>query len=90
MSRKWTLVPTERFARDLSRLDKTAQRRVVDALEAVIALEDPRQRGKALVGELAGSWRYRVGDYRVIALLRDDEMVVIALTVGHRSKVYRA
>jgi len=52
------------------------------------ALDGPRARGKGLSGDLAGYWRYRIGDYRVIAEIQDSRFVVIAVTVAHRSDVY--
>jgi mRNA interferase RelE/StbE len=51
--------------------------------------EDPRQRGKALAANLAGLWRYRVGDYRVICLIEDEQLVVLVVGVSHRSEAYR-
>ena len=50
---------------------------------------DPRIHGKALTGNLSGLWRYRVGDYRLIAEIRDDRLVILMLEVGHRSGVYQ-
>lgn len=50
--------------------------------------DNPRAHGKALIGDLAGSWRYRVGDYRVLCEIRDAELVVLAFEVSHRSEVY--
>ena len=50
---------------------------------------DPRAHGKALTGNLSGLWRYRVGDYRLIAEIKDDRLVILMLEVGHRSKIYQ-
>ena len=50
---------------------------------------DPRAHGKALTGSLSGLWRYRVGDYRLIAEIKDDRLVILMLEVGHRSKIYQ-
>lgn len=50
--------------------------------------ENPRLRGKALSANRRGQWRYRVGDYRLIAEIQDDKVVVLILTVGHRREVY--
>ena len=58
-------------------------------LEQVAALENPRQRGKALVGERTGYWRYRIGDYRVIAKIEDGRMVILVVAIGHRREIYR-
>lgn len=50
--------------------------------------ENPRQHGKALTANLAGQWRYRVGDYRLLAEIREQEIVILILSVGHRKEVY--
>lgn len=53
------------------------------------ALEDPRQLGKPLTGQLSELWRYRVGDYRLIASIEDAEIRILVVRIAHRSKVYR-
>ena len=50
--------------------------------------ENPRIKGKALTGDLKGLWRYRVGDYRILAEIQDDKIVILILDIGHRSKIY--
>ena len=50
--------------------------------------ENPRLHGKVLVGDKKGLWRYRVGSYRVICQIKDEELVVLAVEVGHRKDVY--
>jgi len=42
-----------------------------------------------MAGRSAGYWRYRVGDYRVIASMQDQRMVIYVVAVGHRREVYR-
>lgn len=49
---------------------------------------DPRQPGMSLKEALGKFWRYRVGDYRVLCEIRDDELVILAATIGHRREVY--
>lgn len=44
--------------------------------------------GKALTGNLSGLWRYRVGDYRLIAEIQDDRLVILMLQAGHRQGIY--
>jgi mRNA interferase RelE/StbE len=85
----WTLRFDRRFERDLSKLDRSIQQKIVTYLEQrVAAATDPKAFGKALSHELAGHWRYRVGDYRIICRFEDDKLIVIAVAVGHRSIVY--
>ena len=50
--------------------------------------EDPRKFGKPLTGQYKGSWRYRIGDYRVIAEIHDDVVTILVLDILHRSTVY--
>ena len=73
----------------LSKRDKVAAARIIDYMDAVAALDDPRTRGKALTGNLAGLWRYRVGDYRIICDIDNGRLVVSVIDVGHRGKVYK-
>ena len=54
----------------------------------LIDTENPRVKGKALTGDLKGLWRYRVGDYRILADIQDDKIVILILDIGHRSKIY--
>lgn len=51
--------------------------------------DNPRSLGKALTADKAGAWRYRVGDYRIICEIHDNEVVILILSVGHRREVYR-
>lgn len=70
-------------------MDKQNARRIVDFMDMRIAvLADPRQTGKSLKGELGEFWRYRVGDYRILCEIRDDELVILAAIIGHRREVY--
>lgn len=86
---QWQLRTSPQFDKAARRLDRAVLRRVKAYLEQVCLLDDPRQRGKGLTGDLAGYWRYRVGDWRVIAEIRDEELIIIAIGLGHRSTVYR-
>lgn len=75
--------------RELSKLDKRWQLAILDYLEdEIAALDNPRSRGKALVGDKRGLWRYRVGDYRIICEINDAELLIVAITIGHRKTVY--
>ena len=50
---------------------------------------DPRDFGKGLSGNKKGYWRYRIGDYRLLCEILDRELVIIAITVDHRSVIYK-
>lgn len=84
----WAIELTDSAKKQLSRIDKTQAQRITKYLRRVMALEDPRSTGKALTGNLREYWRYRVGDYRVICEIRDAELVIVAVMVGHRREIY--
>jgi mRNA interferase RelE/StbE len=85
----WKIELSREAEKSLSKLGADAAKRIAKGLREVAALDSPRQRGEAMVGNHAGHWRYRFGDYRVIARLEDGRMVVLVIAVGHRREVYR-
>lgn len=70
------------------KLDKHTQKEIGKYIDELESLQNPRSRGKGLVGNLGGYWRYRVGDYRLICEIIDDELIILVLEVGHRKNVY--
>lgn len=76
-------------AKKIRKLDRETQHLILSYINRTIRnTPDPRVRGKALTGPLHGLWRYRIGDYRLLAEIRDDELLVIAVDVAHRSQIY--
>ena len=81
----WTVEVSDFAEKQLRKLDKPIQKRLLDWLEDRIeGCKNPRHFGEPLRGEMAGLWRYRIGDYRVICEIQDQQLVVLALAVGHR------
>ena len=85
----WLIEYSDQFRRAARKLDKTELQRIVNYLDQLATLSSPRDRGKALSGQLSGYWRYRIGDYRVLVEIRDKQLTIVAITVGHRRDVYR-
>jgi mRNA interferase RelE/StbE len=79
------LVPTKTFVRDLERLDKATNQRIISSLEDL--RRDPYL-GKPLRGELRGLLSFRIGEYRVIYSLRQQSHEILLYAAKHRSKVY--
>ncbi len=77
--------------RELDKLDPPIARRILSFLYTRVAkLEDPRSIGDALKGaELGSFWKYRVGDYRLIASIEDDILRILVVRIGDRKDVYR-
>ena len=88
MSYEIKLTPS--FKKSFKKLDFITQRMIskwiVKNLETT---DNPRLHGKALSGNLKGLWRYRIGDYRLIADIQDNELVIVAIDIGHRREIYR-
>jgi mRNA interferase RelE/StbE len=87
----WTVRFTDTARRQIAKLDPQIARRVLKFLSTRLAAADnPRSLGHALKGEELGEyWRYRVGDYRILCDIRDAELVILTLCVGHRREIYR-
>jgi mRNA interferase RelE/StbE len=85
----WTVEFDDRARRELRKLDVTTQQAILRYLrERIAAAGDPRRFGRPLRRNLAGLWRYRVSDYRLICRLEENRLVVLVLQVGHRREVY--
>jgi mRNA interferase RelE/StbE len=87
----WTIQLSRKAERDVDQLDAQVARRIFRFLyERVAKLEDPRSIGEALKGsELGDLWKYRVGDYRIIANIEDRRICIVIVRVGNRREVYR-
>ena len=83
---------TESAEKDLKKLSKTnkAIAKLIKKwiLENLIGTQNPKQRGKALTGNLKGLWRYRIMDYRLIVDIQDEELIIVTIDFEHRSKIY--
>ena len=85
----WTVRISDFAERQLRKLDRSVQRRIMDWLaERIEECKNPRHFGEPLKGDDAGLWRYRVGDYRILCEIQDQQIVVLVLTIGHRRQIY--
>ncbi len=75
--------------KQLSKLDIQTRKKIYSWIEKnLVDCENPRSKGKALVGNHSGEWRYRVGDYRILAEIKDEEIIIYILEIGHRRAIY--
>lgn len=85
----WRVEIQEQALDDLRRLDHESRRRILKYFrERLEGTNNPRQFGKPLVGDKAGFWRYRIGDYRAICHLEDQVLTILVVEVGHRKNIY--
>lgn len=86
----WSIEVTKTATKQLSKLDRNEAKQITSFLrDKVSSLNNPRDLGKALTGNMAGLWRYRVGDWRVICEIQDNELIVLVIELGHRREIYR-
>ena len=86
----WTASFDPRAFKELEKLDLIVQRRIIKCLQdRVLRRDDPRNLGKAMAGDKAGLWRYRVGDYRLICHIDDEAESLRVLRIAHRKEAYR-
>ncbi|AYG65460.1 MULTISPECIES: type II toxin-antitoxin system RelE/ParE family toxin [unclassified Rhizobium] len=87
----WRIEFQRAAERELDKLGHEASRRILRFLhDRVAKLDDPRAIGEALKGsELGNFWKYRVGDYRVIAHIEDSTVRILIVRIGNRREVYR-
>ncbi len=87
----WSIELSPGTRRQLAQLDPQIARRISRFLfERVASLESPRSIGEALKGtEFGDLWKYRVGDYRIIASIEDKLVRILVVRIGNRREVYR-
>lgn len=86
---RYCIETTARFDREFRKLDRYTQRMIKGWIDKnLIDTDNPRSHGKGLTANRSGQWRYRIGDYRLICQIDDGKLVILALSVGHRSEVY--
>ena len=85
----WGVQIGQSAARKLRKLDPQIPRELLLYVQGVADSGNPRSKGKPLEGDMAGLWRYRVRDWRVIVLIEDHIITITVIDVGHRSEIYR-
>lgn len=84
----WRVNFSTKAAKLFEKLDKPIQRQIAAEITKILSLENPRQLGKALTGELSKLWRYRTGDYRIVCEIQDDVLMILVVRVAHRKDIY--
>ncbi len=86
----WTIDWTENAKKQFSSIDKKIQNKIVYYLENKIATDiNPRKFGKPLSRNKLGLWRYRFSEYRVICQIKDQSLIILVITIGHRKNIYK-
>ena len=82
---------TARALKDLKKIDKQTVALILGWVRKNLeGCENPRAHGRGLTANRSGQWRYRVGDYRLLAEIKDDVVIILVLSVGHRREIYNS
>ncbi len=85
---KYSLETTKLFDKEFKKLDEYTKQMIKYWINNnLVGIENPRAKGKALVGNHKGKWRYRIGNYRLICQIEDDRLIILALSIGHRRRI---
>ncbi len=86
---KYRVETTSLFDKQFRKLDKYTRLMIKQwIVKHLIDNENPRSIGKPLKGKYKGQWRYRIGDYRLLCIIEDEKLVILALSIGHRRDIY--
>ena len=86
---KYKVEFTQTALKDLKKLDRHTAALILGWVRKNLEnCENPRLHGKPLTANRSGQWRYRVGDYRLLAEIEDDKIIILILNVGHRRDIY--
>jgi mRNA interferase RelE/StbE len=85
----WDFDISKSAEKQMLRLDHGAQKEIFRYVRTRIMGGDPYRFGKPMRGKWLGFWRWRVGDYRIVGKIINDQFVVLIVEVGHRSTVYK-
>ena len=86
----YSLITTSDFDKEFRKLDRSIQIMISKWIHKHLDnCDDPRAFGKGLSGNLRGWWRYRIGNYMLLVEIKDDELVIVAIEISHRSQVYQ-
>lgn len=86
----YQVVYSERALKELKKMDRYTRQLIFSWISKNLdGCENPRSHGKALTANRSGQWRYRIGDYRLICQIQDQELIILALSVGRRREIYQ-
>ncbi|MFT4058021.1 MAG: type II toxin-antitoxin system RelE/ParE family toxin [Legionella sp.] len=85
----WTINYNDITRKQLRKMNKSVAKKIMDYMDKKISpLNNPRDMGKSLSFDRSGLWRYRVGDYRIICRIQDEDITILVLEVGHRKEIH--
>ena len=85
----YKFISTIKFKEDLSKLDNSVVKTILKYIKKLELSDNPKAYGKELSGNMAGLYRFRINNYRLITKIEEKKLIIYALGLGHRSKIYK-
>ena len=85
----YKFISTIKFKEDLSKLDNSVVKTILKYIKKLELSDNPKAYGKELSGNMAGLYRFRINNYRLITKIEEEKLIIYALGLGHRSKIYK-
>lgn len=90
MSLVYKVEYSQEARKQLKKLDRQILLKIKEWVELrLIGCDNPRLWGKSLTGSHGEKWRYRVGDHRILCLIKDGIVTIEVVSIGHRKEVYK-
>jgi mRNA interferase RelE/StbE len=84
--KRYNVKYTKEAKRNIEKLDQSIKQVIK---KAIVSLSSNPYRGKALAYELSGLYSFRTSDYRIIYRIREEEILIIIIAIGHRKEIYK-
>lgn len=85
----YRIVTTKNFDKEFKKLDNSIKILILKYLKKLESTENPKAYGKELSGNFSGLYRFRINNYRLITKIQDNILIIYALSIGHRSSIYK-
>jgi mRNA interferase RelE/StbE len=86
----YKIVYSSEAGRQLRKMERQVVKRILSWVDdRLLGCPNPRLWGAALVGGFSGFWKYRMGDYRLVCEIKDEQLTILIIDVGNRKEVYR-
>lgn len=87
---KYKIIYKKKALKSLSKIDRSQRNIILSWIDKnLVDTDNPKKYGKALKDNLKEYWRYRVGNYRILADIDGKEIKIIIVNVGHRKDIYK-
>lgn len=84
----YKVIKTDNFVNNFKKLDNSIKINILKYIKKLELSDNPKAYGKELSGNMAGLYRFRINNYRLITKIEEEKLIIYALGLGHRSKIY--